>query len=228
MRTLLLDTETTSVDNPQVLQVAHLELAGERDKVSNTFSVIGEAFNEFYYPSVPISLGAQAVHHIFLDELEGCDPSGTFVLPSDVGYLTGHNIDFDWKVLGQPPVKRICTLALARHLLPDLDSHSLSAVAYHYYGKEIRAQLKGAHNAFNDIMINFAVLEKLLQEPAAQSITTMEELWKLSEYARIPSIWTFGKFRGMPLEAADRGYVSWYRKQPDTDPYLLRALEAKF
>lgn len=225
MKALMLDTETTAVNDPEVLQVAYLQIGTEPE---NLFKVFGEAFNEFYYPSKKIELGAQAVHHIFLDELEGCEPSGSFVMPEETKYLIGHNIDFDWRALKQPNVKRICTLAIARHLLPDIDSHSLSAVAYHYFGKEIRTQLKSAHNAFNDILINFAVFEKLLAEPKADKLESMEDLWKFSEYARIPTMWSFGKFKGMPIEKADRGYVSWYRKQPETDPYLLRALEQHF
>ena len=51
-------------------------------------------------------------------DLIDCDPSYTVKLPPDAEYIIGHNVDFDWKALGQPNVKRICTQALARHGCP--------------------------------------------------------------------------------------------------------------
>jgi hypothetical protein len=50
-----------------------------------------------------------------------------YTLPADATYLIGHNIDFDWGAIGQPDIKRICTLALSRKVWPTLDSHSQSA-----------------------------------------------------------------------------------------------------
>jgi uncharacterized protein (DUF3820 family) len=34
---------------------------------------------------------------------------------------------------------------------------------------------------------------------------------------------TFGKHKGKPIAEVDKGWVAWYRKQDDTDPYLLMA-----
>ena len=48
-----------------------------------------------------------------------------FRLPEGIEYLVGHNVDYDWKVIGQPEIKRICMLALCRSFFPALDSHSI-------------------------------------------------------------------------------------------------------
>jgi exodeoxyribonuclease X len=35
----------------------------------------------------------------------------------------------------------------------------------------------------------------------------------------------FGKYKGTPIKDIDSGYVSWYRRQADTDPYYLKAFK---
>lgn len=64
-------------------------------------------------------------------ELVDCPSTGSFILPGHVDYIIGHNVDFDWGVIGKPEVKRNCTLALARKLWPDLDSHNQSALMHY-------------------------------------------------------------------------------------------------
>jgi len=54
-------------------------------------------------------------------------------------------------------------------------------------------------------------------------IDDLESLYLFSEESRIPTVMTFGKFKGEPISAVDRGYMNWYRRQPDTDPYVLEA-----
>jgi hypothetical protein len=60
--------------------------------------------------------------------LADCPPYTEFRLPQGIEYLVGYNIHYDWKVIGQPDIRRICVLALARHVYPGLDSYSQSAV----------------------------------------------------------------------------------------------------
>ncbi len=53
----------------------------------------------------PISLGAMATHHIIDEDLEGLRPFGHFDAESmGIQYIVGHNIDFDWRMLGRPKV----------------------------------------------------------------------------------------------------------------------------
>jgi hypothetical protein len=64
------------------------------------------------------------------EDLVDCPPHSDFRLPEGIEYLVGYNVDYDWRVIGEPPIKRICVLALARSLLPGLDSYSQSAALY--------------------------------------------------------------------------------------------------
>jgi len=108
---IIFDIEATDKDNPVLIEAAWVAL----DSISPF--TLGEEFHQRYNPGKPISLGALATHHILDEELVDCPPASSFTLPADATYLIGHNIDFDWSAIGQPDIKRICTLALSRILL---------------------------------------------------------------------------------------------------------------
>ncbi len=211
----LVDTETTDKKDGECIELACYALTPSCE--------LGEGFALRYKPSKPIAWGAMATHHILPHELEACPPhtQARKDLPA-MTYMVGHNIDFDWKVLGEPPVKRICTLALARYVWPKLDSHSLSAVLYYVSSDKegAREMLRGAHSAHVDVHINQIVLRHIIEQTKVKNI---QELWELSELARIPTIMPFGKYRDEPISRVDKGYAMWYSKQPDTDPYILIA-----
>ncbi len=184
-----------------------------------------DGFHQYYNPGKPISFGAMATHHITNEDVENCPPISDFKFPENVGYIIGHNVDFDWKVLGEPDVKRICTLALARKAWPQADSHTQSALMYMLCGPSIRVRLKDAHAATADIQFCLRILSEALMvlDPDC-SADTWESLWELSEAARIPDVITFGKHKGMPIKELPSDYVAWLARQPDVDPYLMTAL----
>lgn len=218
MTALLFDTETTGRQNPEIIEAAWLELD---DPVNLT---ILSTFEQRYKPSRPIELGALATHHIYDEELVDCPPSSDFSLPPATRYLIGHNIDYDWTVAGQPAVRRICTLALARHFYPEIDSHSQSALLYLISRADARERLRNAHSALADVQNCHLVLRHLIQR--AGTIRTWEDLWQLSEHARIPTIMPFGKHRGQPISAVPEDYKAWLLRQSEVDPYLVKALQA--
>ena len=131
-------------------------------------------FEQRYRPSKPIELGALATHHIYDEELVHCPPSSDFVLPATTRYIIGHNVDYDWAVAGRPPVKRICTLALARYFYPDIDSHNQSAMLYLICRPEARERLRNAHSALADVQNCHTVLYHLIQR--AGSIHSWDDL----------------------------------------------------
>ncbi|MHB2009491.1 MAG: putative quorum-sensing-regulated virulence factor, partial [Acidobacteriaceae bacterium] len=53
------------------------------------------------------------------------------------------------------------------------------------------------------------------------------DLWKLSEAARIPDTMYFGKYKGTSIEEIPLDYCQWMLKQPDIDPYLRTAMERR-
>ncbi len=215
---IFLDTETTTRgEDPQqpqeVVQLAWLEWEAQ------------ELHQHFFRPKVQSRWGALAVHHILPADLENAEPAAAAAgkIPP-AKYWVGHNIDFDWRALGSPPVKRICTLALSRAAWPQLDSHTLSAVTYFTQGAtaETRQRLRSAHDASADVNLCtdlYCIIADKLQVAADD----FDRMYELSEEARVPKVMTFGKFRDMPISAVDRGYANWYRRQPDPDPYVLEA-----
>lgn len=219
-RALIIDTETNGVVEPmEAIELAWMEMGAEQ---SNLWTP-GNSHVERFKPTQPLSYGALAVHHILPEELEACPPAADAKLPFTPDYIIGHNVDFDWKVLGKPPCKRICTLALSRATYESCDSHTQSAMYYFLNGanSNTRTALKEAHSAAADIMFCFNILTHLIAKLHPRNI---EQLWELSEEARIPRLMPFGKHKGLPIRDIDAGYKAWYRKQADADPYILMAM----
>lgn len=215
MKAIIFDTETTGKHEPQIIEAAWIA-------VESPTNLSGGHFERRYKPSKPIELGAMAVHHIIDEELVHCPLHTEFKLPDGLEFIIGHNVDYDWQVSGSPQVKRICTLALAREYLPDLDSHTQSALIYHFSKLDAKYLLTDAHSALADVHNCRLILEQLLK--IIGPISTWEELWGLSEKARIPKVMPFGKHKGEQIANIPSDYKRWLLRQPDIDQYLLVAL----
>jgi len=230
-KAIVFDTETTSAKQPRkIIEAAWCML--DDAEVFGEISLTGDEFQGLFDPGMPISLGAMATHHILQSEVDGQTPECEFRFPEGIEYVIGHKIDFDMESIGYPddgPLKRICTLALARHHLPDLDSHSQSALMYHFFEpREAREMIKGAHRASDDIMNCAHVLDQLSTIILAKGIefSTFEEMWKESERCRIPTKMDFGKHEGMPITELPYSYKNWLLGQDWTDKYLCKAVMA--
>lgn len=218
MTAIIFDTETTGTESPQIIEAAWLRLDSPA-----TLNVT-EQLEQRYRPSQRITLGALATHHIYDEELVNCPAHTDFRLPADVQYIIGHNVDYDWKVAGQPNVKRICTLALSRSLYPDTDSHSQSAMIYLIDRPNARSLLRAAHSALADVQNCRSLLAHLIG--LMGPVTDWEALWQLSEQARVPKVMTFGKHKGMAISDVPTDYKRWLLGQSNVDPYLQAALRA--
>lgn len=232
MSAIILDTETTDLDKPEVIELAYL------GPLMTPFSNGGDGVQLQFKPSKPISLGAMCTHHIIADDLAECDPwPGTWSIPAECGnveYIVGHNVDFDWKAIGSPDIKRICTLALACYVWPKLDSHTLGALIYHLYPHGMARKLvRGAHSALTDIGLCGRLLFALID---ALQPRDWKHLHEISEKARVPTVMSFGKYGpkdGQPgmsiaeMRRVDPGYVRWLLQNADIvkgDPYWRKAL----
>lgn len=217
----VLDTETTGIDEPQCIELAHRDVALVDGLIDSPEE---SRFCQRYLPSKPIAFGAMATHHIRLEDLEGCPPHTQAKIPEGTEYLIGHNIDFDWKVLGSPNVRRICTLAMARKMWPDMDSHTQGAIMYRLWPETAAQRLRNAHNAGADVDMCVDILAHMCKMIRPESI---EALWQFSEKARVPTVMPFGKHKGEPIAAIPSDYKSWLLRQPDVDPYLVKALRGE-
>lgn len=218
MQAIIFDSETTGFEDPEVIETAWVPV----NVLGNVIPPGGECAR--WKPSKPIELGALAMHHILDEELIDCPPSSAFRLPDDVEYLIGHNVDFDWRSIGEPLVKRIDTCAMCRTLWPDADSHSQAAMLYLLARQDARNALRRAHSAAADIMNCRIILAHVIGK--AGPFDSFEAMWEASERMRVPTKMPMGKHRGMPIKDVPRDYRRWLLGQPDVDPYLRKALSA--
>ena len=221
MTAYIFDSETTGLVAPQLVEAAWLKIG----------SIVGlpitEHFLQRYKPAKPIELGALATSHILDEELADCQPNDSFAMPEDTQYIIGHNVDYDWRVIGEPKVKRICTKALSSMLWPLADSHTQSAMIYLHFRNEASGLLRNAHAALDDVKNCrklLGVIIDTLADRRGAAIESWEDLWVISEDARIPTIIGFGKHKGMPITDLPGDYRSWLLKQNDLDPFVRKAL----
>lgn len=227
-----IDTETTGFIPPIVpVEIAILTPNGPPHALGGCFEYVAR-FN----PGKDIEYGAVAAHGILPSDVADCAPWESY-RPPVVDYAVGHAIDYDLNAVfgeGKIPesIRRIDTLALSRHAYPDEDSHKLAAMMYIVCGQNAmtRDRVHGSHSALVDTR-NTAFLCEFLAQHC--EVETWEDLWKLSEYARVPKFMTFGKYgpqgkgkKGAPIEEVrkDKGYTRWLLALPDLDPYLKKAL----
>lgn len=216
-KAIIFDTEATGLKDPVLIEAAWIEV----DSIE--ILTLSNPFEQRYNPGKPIAFGALATHHIMDEELVDCPAASSFSLPGNIDYIIGHNVDFDWEVIGKPEVKRICTLALARKIWPDLDSHSQSALLYHLERRSARIQLRNSHSALIDVGICAIILNHIRHRLDVKSI---EELYAESEKSRVPKTMPFGMHKGLPLAEIPSEYRKWLLGQKDIDPYLRKALES--
>ncbi|RZG75784.1 DUF3820 family protein [Acinetobacter sp. WCHAc060025] len=226
MQAIILDTETHTL-NGLPIEIAYAPIQIQAGKLSLDRE---QMFDQLYsIGDEKIAFGSMAVHHILESDLIGQPNFSSFTLPSDTTYIIGHNIDYDIRAIQQcgvdtSQIKAICTLALARLVWPDAEAHNISALIYMISkgSEKAREMLKGAHRADADIILTANILMHIIYH---LKIQTIEELYEVSEDARIPRSINFGKHRGTAIAELPNDYVQWLLRQEDLDPYLRKALE---
>lgn len=227
---LILDTETHTL-NGFPIEIAYLPCQLDQNGLEcDDTLVYDEYFNveqgtELHYASM-------AVHHILPEDLKDKPLYTTFKLPKDTIYMIGHNIDYDVDAIARcgqnvAQIKAICTLALARSIWTNLDSHNLGALSY-YLSQDLQATrtlLRNAHNAKTDVYLTAALLKNIIDK---LNVHNMEDLFQASQQARLPKYMPFGKHKGIQLNDLPADYVRWLLKQDYVNPYLREALEAIF
>ena len=94
--------------------------------------------------------------------------------------FVAHNARFDWswvsrqlaEAIGEVPnVERLCTVKMARRLLPRLRRRNLDAVARHF-----GIDLADRHRAYGDALATARILIRLLDEAGRQGLVDLEAL----------------------------------------------------
>lgn len=233
MSVFILDVETTGFEEPIIpLEVARIKIHGDPREMAYDS---GAAFHQFYNPGRSIEWGAVSAHHILPDDVADKPKWDSPVIGKSGDFFVGHNVDYDWAAVGSPAgVKRICTLAMSRHLEPEMDAHRLGAMVYRIFGQtpEARGRVQRAHSALHDAGMAAEILIWAIKqfEDRGAIIRNWDDLHLVSEMARIPLKMNFGKNKGVwikDLNSHDPGYIRWALKgMKDMDPYLRKAFLA--
>lgn len=175
------DTETTGThaQRHHVIEIGAVRIGSDGTRTS---------FSELINPGVAVPSRITRITGITTGHIFD-KPGAQEVLPRymtflDGGLFTAHNISFDRNFLNAElarcgmealPGRGLCTLRLARRLLPGLRSKSLGNLA-----KFFRIEAAGRHRALRDADITASVLERLLQMARDDhGVTHMSELVSL-------------------------------------------------
>lgn len=238
-RIMVLDTETTGdQETDQVIELAvtHLwqvEQALPREPVWEE----ANSHWDLICPTVPISIGARAVHHITDEELEDKPTMDEMIRskrlngllavghPGDY-YVAAHNIAFDVAMLEQSisphvdpaiylPPKRICTWKCAQHLYPDLEKHGNQYLRYALGLDEKFGPLNTdlpPHRALPDTLVTSWLVREMLETK------TPDELVELTTKRVLQTVCRIGQHRGKSwaeVRRTDSGFLQWMLRQGD-------------
>jgi len=108
------------------------------------------------------------------------DVAGEIARRLDGHVFVAHNVKFDWRFLsaelaragaGRLHAPRLCTVRLARRLLPHLRRRSLDHVAHHY-----DVEITARHRAAGDAVATARCFIRMLRDADRQGITTWSEV----------------------------------------------------
>lgn len=110
--------------------------------------------------------------------------------------FVAHNVRFDWRFLsmelqratgrGLGGGQRLCTVKVARKLLPQLRRRNLDWLAWHY-----AVPIIGRHRAGGDARATAQILRHMLSDAERQDVHTWDELQTLLKAPRTASRWSY-------------------------------------
>jgi DNA polymerase-3 subunit epsilon len=144
-------------------------------------------FESLVNPGRPIPRGVARVTNI-TDDMVRNRPSFGEIADDLLTVLAGrvfvaHNVGFDWRFLSSELRRarglgldgpRVCTIKLAKRLIPGLQSRSLDSLAY-YFGLEIERR----HRAGPDALATGRILQRLLTLATDAGAATLNDLDEL-------------------------------------------------
>lgn len=219
MRIIIVDTETTGLDEKdQIVELAIITLVN--GKQSNWHTLVK--------PTVPVTVGARAAHHI-TDAMLADAPSVS-ELPLEkfkADFFVAHNAKFDLQMLAQSgipqsalPNKTICTYRCALHMWPEAEGHSNQVLRYHLGIDVSMPKDLPPHRALPDALITTAIFRKALV------LATTETMVGLTTKPALLRMVNFGQHRGKlwaDIAKTDRSYLQWILKKDFNDDVMHTA-----
>lgn len=185
---VVIDTETTGTgSDDRIIELAAVRLEGGH---------IVDHFSRLINPGRSVPLPVTQLTGISTAMLVG-QPAAKDVLPEFLDFLgnsvlVAHNMAFDQRMLefelqrigrSWPSNPTLCTLRLARRLLPGLPRKGLDGLAAFF-----RIEPESRHRALGDALLTAKVLRHLLESAQQQGIETLEALLAF-QYQPYPKRW---------------------------------------
>lgn len=215
----LFDVESTGLDHTteDICQFACV--------VHSSTLAVPLAFETLCNPGKPIHPDTTAIHGITDDMVIDSVPAKELVQEwiaelvqiADGGtvLLGGHNTQFDWNFIKKHVVIPdnfipLCTMRLARRLLPLADNHKLEYLYREHY-KLSSPRTLTAHDALCDVWMCYELLQQWspdfsLCEEFANQLKTPVKL----------AVMPFGKFKGQHIRSLPQYYLKFLHKLGDS------------
>lgn len=215
----VVDTETTGLDpiEDRICEVAGLRMSLEKGELGRFESLVN--------PGRSIPPDASAIHHLTEIDLVHA-PSLELVVPrllwDPFDAWVAHNAAFDFSFLQAGGRPTLCTLRLARKLLPEMPKHGNQYLRYAIPLDVPEAKGLPAHRAMADVLVTAALLRHLLAEAVRQNpgLRTLEQVLAFASEPVLLTTCRFGnKHRDKPWSEVPKDYLSWMlRDVKDMDP----------
>ena len=216
---LIIDTETDQGRDPRPIQVATIN------------AMTGFEWMKYFNSGRSISPVVIRIHGITDEDVAGLERFDleAFELPQ---YLIGHNVRFDWRVIGSPSAKLICTVRLARVAFPEWSAYGQSKCIEQLLGKEEASRMTiAAHDALGDARMCY-LLYQACCERLAIAPTDFSAVHAIANKANPVSKMPFGKHKGMLIKDVPISYVKWmlgniHNMQPSLYSALTKRIKAE-
>lgn len=214
---LIIDTETDQGSDPRPIQVATINVA------------TGFEWMKYFNSGRTISPIVIKVHGITDEDVAECERFDLeqFELPE---YLIGHNVRFDWRVIGKPSAKLICTVRLARAAFPEWRYYGQSKCIEQLLGVDAASTMTiAAHDALGDARMCY-LLYKACCERLQIAPTDFAAAHTISNTASPVGKMPFGKHKGKLIKDVPMSYVKWmlgniHNMQPSLHSALTKRVE---
>lgn len=214
-RALVIDTETDQGKDPRPIQVATIDVE------------TGQEWMAYFNSGRAISAFVTKIHGIRDEDVADC-PTFDLAKFEVTEYLIGHNVRFDWRVVGRPSAKLICTVRFARLAFPEWDRYGQSRCIEQLIGLEAAKKMTvAAHDALGDARMCY-LLYKACCDRLQLDITDFEAVHKVVNSAKPIRKMPFGKHKGKAIGDVPINYVKWMLGNiHDLQPSLLCALKER-
>ena len=146
--------------------------------------------------------------------------------------VIGHNVRFDWRVIGRPTAKLICTVSLARVAFPEWRYYGQSKCIEQLIGKEEARQMTvAAHDALGDARMCYLLYQACCVRLQIAP-TDFAAAHTISNTANPVGKMPFGKHKGELIKDVPISYVKWmlgniHNMQPSLYSALTKRVEAE-